>query len=62
MDQIIIEEDFGTEHNVQEQVTGSEKDEEQITLVQVPENLDYKFQKKSQIRSSITTFNDYSVV
>ena len=47
---------FGTEDDVQELVTGSEQEEEVITLVLVPENQEHKLPKNPQIQSLITTF------
>ena len=45
---MFVEEDFGTEHDVQELVTGSEQDEELITLLLVPENQERNLPKKSK--------------
>ena len=56
MNKLFIEEDFGTEDDVQELVTCSEQDEELITLELVPEDQEHKLPKKPQIQSSITTF------
>ena len=56
MDQMFIEEDFGTEDDVQELVTCSEQDEELITLELVPEDQEHKLPEKPQIQTSITSF------
>ena len=56
MDQMYIEEDFGTEDDVQELVTCYEQDEELISLVVVPENQEHKLPEKPQIQTSIITF------
>ena len=50
MDQMFIEEDFGTEDDVQELVTCSEQDEELITLVLVPEDQEHKLPKNRNFR------------